>query len=347
MTQVFNKSLMIVGVAITFALAQSLTSVAQVGDGEALATLNLDTGEIVLELGSGLQVFGITGVPFDNAAAAPNLLAIDPLPSFNPDGETQGRGTQNDEQGIAVLNTAFLPSGVFNLGPVLQPETRTVEAISDFMLLFDGPGAPINAGQGFTVGTDFVTVIENGSVLDLEPPTPTPPTPPTPPTTPTPPLAPTDAVGEAQVFVDLSTGELFIEIGAGLQVFELEGVPFDSAAATAGLLAIDPISAFEPSATQGPGTINDERGIGVLNTSFLPTGLFNLGAIIFEDFRSEVALADLIFRFDGPGNTDPMAPNGDPANITFNRPRLLAIPEPSPFSLLVLAGMGAFTRRRR
>ncbi|MDA8563069.1 PEP-CTERM sorting domain-containing protein [Mariniblastus sp.] len=160
---------------------------------------------------------------------------------------------------------------------------------------------------------------------------------------PTLPPTPTAGVGDAQAIVDLSTGEVFLDIGIGLQVFGLEGVPFDNAAAVNGLLIIDPLPFG--SIDQGPGTQNDENGIGVLNTSFLFPGVFNLGAIILEDFRSEAALADLNFRFDGPANTDPANAIGDPGNITFVS-LAPAIPEPGSLTLLALAGLGAVARRR-
>ncbi|MDA8564308.1 PEP-CTERM sorting domain-containing protein [Mariniblastus sp.] len=157
---------------------------------------------------------------------------------------------------------------------------------------------------------------------------------------------PTSAdVGEANAILDLATGEVTLQIGAGLQVFGIEGVPFDNAAARNGLFLIDP-PPLTPPTPQGPGTQNDENGIGVLNTSLLPTGTFSLGNILLPDFRTEAALADFVFRFDGPGNTDRVNnPVSAPDHVFFINGE--AIPEPSSWNLLVLAGLGAVARRRR
>ena len=116
--------------------------------GIAQAYIDLETGEIVLDIGGGLQVFGIetlntTGF-FDNAAAtaAPNgLQAIDPPPPF-PVGATQGPGTQNDADGIGVLNVGFLPAGEFDLGNIIAAGLTQQAILTDagFNLRFNGPG---------------------------------------------------------------------------------------------------------------------------------------------------------------------------------------------------------------
>ena len=140
--------------------------------------------------------------------------------------------------------------------------------------------------------------------------------------------------------MDLTTGEILVEFGSDLLIFGLEGVVFDSVVAAPSLALIDP---------SGLGTINDRVGIGVLSLSGLPQGLFSLGAIIPEGSRTEEALANLVFRFDGPGNNDPVNAVNAVDNITFIPVPTLApaIPEPGSLTLLALACVTAVARRRR
>ena len=141
--------------------------------------------------------------------------------------------------------------------------------------------------------------------------------------------------------MDLTTGEILVEFGSDLLIFGLEGVVFDSVVAAPSLALIDP---------SGLGTINDRVGIGVLSLSGLPQGLFSLGAIIPEGSRTEEALANLVFRFDGPGNNDPVNAVNAVDNITFipvSAPGPAIIPEPGSLTLLALACVTAVARRRR
>ena len=52
--------------------------------------------------------------------------------------------------------------------------------------------------------------------------------------------------GEANAILDLATGEVIIQFSAGIQVFEIAGIPFDNAAAVAGLTLLDPANPLIP-----------------------------------------------------------------------------------------------------
>ena len=164
MKSILKSSLLALAVAVA-TVAQGGTAMAQIVDGngnvvsalpataevgEVNAIIDLASGNVSLQIGNGLQIFGIetlnvTGF-FDNAAAtaAPNgLQAIDPPPPF-PEGETQGPGTQNDAGGIGVLNTGFLPVGDFDLGNIIAAGLTQEAILTDagFNLRFNGAGNP-------------------------------------------------------------------------------------------------------------------------------------------------------------------------------------------------------------
>ena len=166
MTHVLKNSLLSLAVAFV-TVAQTSDANAQVpteaGVGEVNAILDLTTGEVTIQIGAGLQFFGITGIPFDNAAAAGPLLAIDPIPAF-PLGATQGPSTQNDAAGIGVVNVVPLPTGNFSLGNILLPEFRSEDVLGDFRLIFDGPAN--------TNPQNTINAAGNVFVIRSKPPTP-------------------------------------------------------------------------------------------------------------------------------------------------------------------------------
>ena len=162
MKSILKSSLLALAVAVA-TVAQGGTAMAQIVDGngnvvaalpatadvgEVNAIIDLASGNVSLQIGDGLQVFGIetlntTGF-FDNAAAtaAPNgLQAIDPPPPF-PVGATQGPGTQNDADGIGVLNVGFLPAGEFDLGNIIAAGLTQQAILTEagFNLRFNGAG---------------------------------------------------------------------------------------------------------------------------------------------------------------------------------------------------------------
>ena len=90
-------------------------------------------------------MFGIsTNTPgfFDNAAALPGLLLIDPPPPLVP-GVIQGLPNFFGGNGIGVLIPSFLPVGEFSLGNTL-PAGLTEAGIeaAGFTLQFAGPANP-------------------------------------------------------------------------------------------------------------------------------------------------------------------------------------------------------------
>ncbi len=156
MTHVFKKSLVMAAMVAAFAVAQAGNAMAQTA-GEVQASVDLNTGEVVLDIGSGLLIFGLEGVAFDNAAAAAGLLAIDP----------SGLGTQNDAAGIGVVSFSGLPVGNFNLGAILPEALRNEAALADLNLRFDGPSSPDPA---FAVSAPLnITIVPVDDVAIPEP----------------------------------------------------------------------------------------------------------------------------------------------------------------------------------
>ena len=110
-------------------------------------------------------------------------------------------------------------------------------------------------------------------------------------------------------------------------------------------MQIDPLPVFPPGYTQGLGTLNTAQAIGVVNTNFLPTGLFSLGNVIAPGLtEADLNAAGFNFRFEGTETPDRILNSfSSPQNIFF----VQAVPEPGSLSLLTLAGLGVVARRRR
>ena len=96
------------------------------------AVYNPATGEVSLTIRSDVQevlVLGLFGAPFLND----NLNTDTPLGIFE----------QVDEQGIGQLSFSGLPTGIFNIGPVL-PANFAIRSASDFSAIY--PDAGIRSG---------------------------------------------------------------------------------------------------------------------------------------------------------------------------------------------------------
>ena len=155
---------------------------------------------------------------------------------------------------------------------------------------------------------------------------------------------PTSAnVGEVNAILDLSTGEIIIQIGAGLQVFGISTNVAGFLNTTAALPGLDIIDPPIPGVPPGPPNTS-AFGIGALNVSFFPVGEFSLGNLLPAGVtEAELAAAGFTLAFDGPANPDPENAVSAPDNVFI----VSGVPEPGSLSLLALAGLGIVARRRR
>ena len=112
--------------------------------GQVNAIIDMATGELILQIGGGVQVFVLEvndGLNFfDTAATVPGLSEIDPSSL----GIAALDGTQNDPDAIGSLSVG-LPPGIFNLGLALAPDLSIAD-LNDagFNFRFDGFGRQLN-----------------------------------------------------------------------------------------------------------------------------------------------------------------------------------------------------------
>ena len=317
------KLSMLAALVATFLIGQGHSALAQLGQGEATAVLDLETGEIIFDFGSNLQVFGVES----NGPDIFDVSAFDPT-------NAPGSIFQVDPDAIGGLSITPFPAGVYSLGPVIDESARSPQDFADFTFRFGGVGfstvtATLGNGVEFAGGPPPVPPVPTPPTP--EPPTPEPPTPvpPTPvPPTPTPPNpvpspelpttpAPIGSLsqGEAQAFLNLETGEVVLDIGSGLQVLGLE----------AGGEAIFNPSGFSSSTGLGPAQQLDPDGIGFLSLSPFSPGTFNLGPIIDEAFLTPEGVANFTFRFLEAGTPELAATLG--SGVFFTDPSI-PLPEP-------------------
>jgi hypothetical protein len=137
--------------------------------------------------------------------------------------------------------------------------------------------------------------------------------------------------GEFRVVVDIGTGELILEVGAGNQVIAIESV--------SGANVFDTTALDVPTDFVTPQQL-EPNGIAWLSLVPFPAGPFNLGAIIAEPSRTLEGIEDLQVRGRETGSV---------GNVGNGRITVInsAIPEPGSLSLLVLAGLGVVACRRR
>ena len=178
MKSILKNSLLMLAVAV----ALSGTSIAQqvvdgsgnpvpstTPGGSVQATIDLATGEIVLDIANGVQVFGFAVNDdlefFNNDAAIPGLTDIDPA---DPDAFTEALdGTQNDPDAIGSLNTSNFAPGVFSLGNVVAAGLTEADfEAAGFTLRFDGPGRTGNPAlpqpNDFATSAPSFVVFTNG-----------------------------------------------------------------------------------------------------------------------------------------------------------------------------------------
>ena len=145
MSHLLKKSLMMLALVATFAVAQVGTAVGQ----QSQAVVDIGTGEIILELGDTfIQVIGIETVDGANVF---DTTAVD---------VTSGLGSpqQLDPNGIGWLSLSPFPAGTFNFGAILDQPFRNLDGIETLQVRLGFAGS---AGIVLNVANGGITVINS------------------------------------------------------------------------------------------------------------------------------------------------------------------------------------------
>jgi hypothetical protein len=303
------------------------------------------TGGVHVSVGENVLVLAVEGSPI----ALDNRNNESALGTFEQ-ADSSGLGHLSfDSQGFDL---AGLPIGVHDLGNVLEPGLDSPDQFAalyrDFNFKSGEPGVPTYFSGVRLFGTPGIAYT-GGAVSQpppVDPPDPPPVDPPNPPVVdpPDPPVVEprgvppmfADGVGEAspgqaEAFYDPATGEVFVSIGEGVLVIGLEGAPFILGNRNENT----PLGGFEQA---------DASGLGQLSFSGLPTGIFNLGALLPPGASSPEEFAALfdnfVFRSGAPGVPE------NRSGVQILGPLTPAIPEPGCFCFLSIGFIALASRRR-
>ena len=315
-----------------------LPNVAEASVGDADLYYDPATGGLFASVGENVLIIGLEGADFN----------LDNRNEFSALGVFE----QADSRGLAQLDFFGLQTGIHNLGAVLDPGFFTANDFSaeyeDFVFRVGAPGVPELREGVQILGTSETTIPPNPTPPVVDPPVVDPPDvdppvidppiepPVDPPTRDNPLPIVVDEIsdatpGEANAFYDPATGEIFVSIGEGVLVIGLEGAPF----------VLDnrnddtELGGFEQA---------DSGGLGHLDFSGLPTGVFSLGSLLPAGVTGPEEFAALFgnfaFRSGAPGVPEIRS------GIQILGLPPVAIPEPGCVILLSL-GCLAFAGRRR
>lgn len=283
----------------------SIADIPQAEDGVAEYYYDADTGQVIMSIGRGITFLGL------DARNITTGFSLDLSQLTQPtDYPTPG---QSDESGIVWSRNAVtpLPSGVFNIGSLLHTDSNVVDGRS-----FDEVFGPLTGnfafpGYGeeapfFVIPPEFPTAIAEPCIHAPPPVRPSPPVL-DPPTLNETPLPVPDFIDVAaneslDLYYNRANGEVIASLGEGLLIIGLQDVD-----RTKGALRVE--NANEGSLLGVPEQANN-GGLGYVDFSGLPSGVFNLGMLLeandqignTEEF--EMVFGNLIGRSGASGKPE-------------------------------------------